>query len=169
MKYHSVETTPLKFHTFYRFVSMPFGCIAGTIAAFNNIAEMTNVFYLIDIFFCALQAVCCATAFVGCFKWKSYAWYAIIINLVGGVVYQILVLIIHLIFTPEFLSYDVGTLFGTGIVSVLVFIYYNNRKALFFSSATPTAEAPFGSCCPNCGAPITDAGRFCTDCGTALM
>lgn len=143
MKYYSIEHTPLKWHTFYRYVSMPLGAITGIIALVTNIAAMDNAAYLIDIFFNLVQTVCCAAAFVGCFKWKPYAWYAIMINLVAIVVYAVVVVIITAIYGGN-VAYSMGTVLGSGISCTLIGIYYNKRKPLFFGTPAPVDAPAYG-------------------------
>ena len=173
MKYYSIEHTPLKWHTFYRYVSMPLGVITGIIAILNYIAAMDNLFYLVDIFFCLVQTVCCAVAFVGFFKWKSSAWYAVVINLANTVIYAIVSLIVAVVFAGD-VAYSFGSLLGTTLTSVLIFIYYNKRKPLFFNMAAPAEpekDVIYGlpnRVCGNCGAALTDSGSFCSNCGAPL-
>lgn len=143
MKYYSIESTPLKWHTFYRYVSMPLGVITGIIAIFSYITTMDNLYYLIDIFFSVVQTVCCAAAFVGFFKWKSYAWYAVMVNLANSVVYAIVSLAVTAAFGGD-VAYAVGSVIGTTAVSVLIGIYYNKRKPLFFGIPAPAEEAAYG-------------------------
>ncbi len=166
MKYHSIQDTPLKFHTFYRFVSMPIGAITGLIAVISSIAAMDNLFYLLDIFFCAVQMVACGAAFIGFFNWKSYAWYAVMVNLLNNVVYNVVLFAVHVAFGSGNFSYDIGTILGTGISSALIYIYYNKRKPLFFRSTNSWSSS--GSFCPNCGEAVGASGSFCPNCGQSL-
>lgn len=143
MKYYSIEHTPLKWHTFYRYVSMPLGVITGIIAVFSYITTMDNLYYLIDIFCSVVQTVCCAAAFVGFFKWKPYAWYAVMVNLANGVVYAIISLVVTAAFGGD-VAYSMGSVIGTTVVSVLIGIYYYKRKPLFFGTPAPAEEVAYG-------------------------
>lgn len=139
MKYYTIEGTPLKWHTFYRYVSMPLGVITGLIALFTNISAMDNIFYLVDIFFNLVQVVCCGAAFVGFFKWKPFAWYAVMVNLGATVFYALVSLIVTIIFGGD-AAYAFGTLLGSTVSCVLIGIYYNKRKPLFFGIPAPAEQ-----------------------------
>lgn len=172
MKYYTIEGTPLKFHTFYRYVSMPLGAISAIISVFSYIATMDNPYYLIDIFFSLVQAVACGVAFFGFFNWKPSAWYAVMVNLANSVIYTIVVLGINIMFGTSDIAYSFGTVIGSSITSALIMIYYNKRKPLFFGTPAPAEKPVYYSeparVCPNCGNPVTDAGNFCTNCGSSL-
>lgn len=172
MKYYCIEETPLKFHTFYRYVSMPIGALTAIISVFSYIVNMDNAYYLIDIFFSLVQAAACATAFFGFMNWKSYAWYAVMVNLANSVIYAIVVLGINIMFATGDIAYSFGTVIGSAITSALIMIYYNKRKPLFFGTPAPTAHSVNFSepvrVCPECGNPVTSVGNFCTNCGHAL-
>ena len=143
MKYYSIESTPLKWHTFYRYVTMPLGVITGIINLIGFITTMDNLFYLIDIAFMLVQTACCAAAFVGFFRWKSYAWYAVMINLACIVVYEIIGLIVT-VFSAGDVAYSIGSVIGSTAVSILIAVYYNKRKPLFFGTPAPAEEAACG-------------------------
>lgn len=172
MKYYSIENTPLKWHTFYRYFAMPVGMISGIGAVFTHIAAMDNAFYLIDIAFCLIQTVCCSMAFVGFFRWKSYAWYAVMINLISGIVYVIAACLVNIAVDTDQIAYSLGSVAGASVASILIMIYYNKRKSLFFGTpASAERDIPAGlpsRVCPACGASAATEDNFCSKCGTAL-
>lgn len=125
--------------------------------------------------------------FIGFFGWKSYAWYGVMIYLCVGVINNVYVLIAYAVYSPN----QIGTAAAQAaiflIYSILVGIYYNKRRALFFShmdraSASNVQEAlnpaevnpscevlPQAKYCRECGYELSDNSVFCSRCGTKVV
>ena len=65
------------------------------------------------------------------------------VNLANIVVYA-LVSLIFVIVTGGDVAYSIGSVIGSTAVSVLIGIYYNKRKPLFFGTPAPAEEAAYG-------------------------
>lgn len=141
-KYTDLETTPLKFHTFIRFVFFPLGMLVTLANTFlllpyigtNFVALVATPLY-IAYFAASLACV------VGFGKWKSYAWYALLWALGLRVVDQLLAS--GLDFYAGVSSLDIASeIIGCLIANGLIFLYYYKRRALFFRLETSQPAEP---------------------------
>ena len=77
-QYHSRENTPLKFHTFMRYIALPLGMLL-------DFASLVKIFTFFDgsnaltfDLLCTLAHFALViAAFVGFFSWKPYSWYTL--------------------------------------------------------------------------------------------
>lgn len=187
--YYDRESTPLAFHTFVRYVSLPLGflsIIGQMISATSNAAGnywLFNIDLLAYITTLALIVIC----FVGFIWWKPYAWYGMMVYLGFRTVYSAFVVAVYIAYAPNMVATVLGQFAAALIYGVLAGIYYLKRKPLFFeqmqlplqdavkdelrSSAVEKEPAndmlslPF---CPNCGARLMRGSTFCNQCGTKI-
>lgn len=156
-QYFSRADTPLKFHYFLWYVSLPLGIICTLVAMgsgfsdivlFNWIYTATyTVAYILLFLFLGLTLA----AFIGFFRWKSYAWYCIMSILVFDVAVEAFTVLLDIVIAPDEIAYAIGQLIGSLIYSTLVGIYYYKRKPLFFPRLVPSAP----------GAPLSYSGAPC--------
>lgn len=141
-KYTDLETTPLKFHTFIRFVFFPLGMLVTLANIFlllpymgTNFAALVAVPLYIAYFIASLACV------IGFGQWKSYAWYALLWALGLRVVDQLLAS--GLDFYAGVSSLDIASeIIGCLIANGLIFLYYYKRRALFFRAETSQPAEP---------------------------
>lgn len=141
-KYTDLETTPLKFHTFIRFVFFPLGMLVTLANVFlllpymgTNFAALVAVPLYIAYFIASLACV------IGFGQWKSYAWYALLWALGLRVVDQLLAS--GLDFYAGVSSLDIASeIIGCLIANGLIFLYYYKRRALFFRAETSQPAEP---------------------------
>jgi hypothetical protein len=188
--YHHKEVTPLNFHRFFWYFSLPLGFLIIIGKMVNEISEMVsfNWLYAADIGFFIILLTLRLVCFIGFFKRKSYAWYGVMIFLCVGILNSVYVLIAYAIYSPD----QIGTVAAQAaillIYSILVGIYYNKRRALFFphvdrASASNVQEAlnsvevnktscevlPQAKYCRECGYELSDNSVFCSRCGTKVV
>ncbi len=135
-RYYSKYDAPLAFHKFFWYVSLPIGFLlvaARMIYKFSEI-ETFNWLYAVDIGYCIITLTLRFVCFVGFFRWKSYAWYSVIIYLCFEVLNSIFTFIDYALYTSDQIGTAVGQLLSFLIYSVLVSIYYVKRKPLFFAN-----------------------------------
>lgn len=187
--YHHKEGIPLNFHRFFWYCSLPLGFLITLSRLFTGISEIIsfNWLYAANIGFLIIALALMLVCFIGFFGWKSYAWYGVMIYLCVGVINNVYVLIAYAVYSPN----QIGTAAAQAaiflIYSILVGIYYNKRRALFFShmdraSASNVQEAlnpaevnpscevlPQAKYCRECGYELSDNSVFCSRCGTKVV
>ena len=141
-KYTDLETTPLKFHTFIRFVFFPLGMLVTLANIFlllpyigtNFVALVATPLY-IAYFAASLACV------VGFGKWKSYSWYALLWALGLRVVDQLLAsgLDFYAGISPSDIASEI---IGSLVANGLILLYYYKRRALFFRPIVPQSVTP---------------------------
>jgi hypothetical protein len=189
-QYYHKEDTPLKFHKFFRYVSLPLGFFILLIRMISEISEITffDWFYAVDIGYYVIALTLMLVCFVGFFKWKSYAWYGVMIYLCIGTAYNMYGVAIYAIYIPDQIVAVVGQVCGYLAYAIMVSIYYRKRRPLFFSDmpeidVTDSADSvnvgdinspnyqvfPQAKCCHKCGCKLSDGSEFCSKCGTPIM
>lgn len=194
-KYYFAHETPLRFHKFFCYVSLPLGILLTMKSAFDIFSAEdfpANSFYFIDLAYAISSLTLMCICFAGLRKLKSYAWYALMINYLVGVLYLFTVVIIHIIFSPFFLDSSLASLMIYIYVAAIICLYYYKRKALFLSpnrinnlgspsysenspqisegvSKTVFIEMPEIAFCRICGYKLEKGSHFCSRCGTAIV
>lgn len=130
-KYTNIETVPVKWHKFTRFVRIPVGfCLdfAALISLLNltSINDLTVEMICLEIMV-VFELVLMILYFVGSFSWKRYAWISIIIYQFYGL---FLYFCLNAINTGDALKTIAGTL-GRSVWTILEFIYFYKREYLF--------------------------------------
>jgi len=125
-QYHPAGKAPIQFHMFFWYVTLPFTVLLSIIFILIYTSQNTRLldsFFpyasIFDVIYYALVSILSIICFVGFFRWKSYAWYSVIIILSTMVLYG-------------FIS---GGIAGALILPypILVGIYYIKRRPLFFA------------------------------------
>jgi ribosomal protein L40E len=187
-QYFFKEETPLAFHKFFWYVSLPIGFFVTIVKMVNMLSEMLyfNWLYAIDIGFFLIALSLILTCFIGFWGWKSYAWYSIMIYLSVLVTYCIISVVVYAIYIPYQINTAIGQLLGILIYVILVGIYYKKRRPLFFSGmlrvdgvrvtteAYTSESVPANKSelqtkfCRKCGSLLLDDSEYCQYCGTKL-
>ena len=186
-KYYNKEETPLAFHMFFRYVSLPIGFLVTAGSMISEISKIEYFHWLFavdigyDIILLALMLVC----FIGFFGWKAYAWYGVIAYLCSGVLYSVIIVISYMFYIPDQIGTAVGRFLSFLIYAVLLGIYYRKRKPLFFTdtlkaitetspdlisqeSSNPDTP-PQVKFCRKCGYELLPNSVFCSKCGTPIV
>ena len=165
-KYYFVQDTPLRFHKFFCYVSLPLGIIL-TLKSVADIVSAedfpSNSFYFIDLSYSLASLVLMCVCFVGLRKLKSYAWRALMINYSLGVLYLFVVVIIYIIFSPFLLDSALASLMIYVYVSAIICLYYYKRKNLFLTPSSPI-HAVHSSCSSVNSIPISDVSHIQNTC-----
>jgi len=179
-QYYDKETTPLKYHTFMRYVGLPLSIltsISNIVTSWPGPGEF-HAFYLIDFGAFFISLALSIAAFVGFFKWAGYAWNCFMLNYLVNGLYRLIIVGLYAVYLPDQLASSVGSLLGFLIVAVLVVIYYWKRRPLFFqnqsSDSYATAVEPSWEntnpiqYCHNCGFKLHPGSEYCSGCGTPI-
>lgn len=192
-QYDDRATTPLMYHKFRWYVSLPLAVLI-TLIQINNEKELLfsgNWAYGIDGGYLLIILVLNMICFVGYFQWRAYAWYSTLISMVVQSGYAFIGIIIYALYLPSQIATALGQFLGVTTVSILIGIYYIKRKPLFFTGAVPaappTAPEPWEAAkteaekipaaaeprrviafCYRCGNRLTPGSNFCSQCGTPI-
>lgn len=189
-QYYDKESTPLAFHKFFWFISLPIGFVVSIIRAASELSGILyfNWLYAVDIMYYAISMTLMFACFVGFFRWKPYAWHGIITLFSIGVLYNIYVIICWALYLPDYIGTALGEFLGIVIFYVLAGIYYIKRRPLFFLDTleaqsmedrydlTGTKQddafiydtSPSIKYCHKCGYALLPESDFCSKCGAAV-
>ena len=137
-QYHSRENTPLKFHTFIRYIALPLGMLLdfASLVKILSFYDGSNVL-IFDLLFSLSHLALLIATFVGFFSWKPYSWYTLMSAYGLALFYRLYAIILYVSYDQE-VGTLVGQLIGTIVWAVIIGIYYYKRKPLF----VPQQEAP---------------------------
>ena len=141
-KYTDLETTPLKFHTFIRFVFFPLGMLVTLANIFLLLPYIgTNFVALISVPLYIAYFISSLACVIGFGQWKSYAWYTLLWALGLRVVDQLLVAALNF-YSGISAQTIVSNILGSLIANGLILLYYYKRRALFFRPIVPQSVTP---------------------------
>lgn len=139
-RYYVIEITPLKFHKFYHFVLTPINILL----ALYMIADMFLHIETMDIIStCYNLAIltCCVLTFIGCFKFKKYAWIAIMCGFVLELIYDGCAVVFAAPFGSYAIFLALSQIAWRVVFIILMAGYYIKRQHLFFDPV-PYDELP---------------------------
>lgn len=184
-QYFTIEGTPLKYHKFFHYFSLPFTFFGNIVGLVMTAMEMGtfNWGYTIDFTYCFLIIVLTSLCFIGFFKWKPYAWYGVMLMQGLTLLYFLLLVFLAAFYSYGQLSDFIVCLIGSTIIDALICIYYYKRKPLFFqpeqpaqqpvftapAAPTPPVSASPACFCGNCGCKLLPDSIFCSECGTRIQ
>jgi len=187
-RYYHKEGTPLAFHKFLWYFSLPIGFLLSIGKMASEISKMTsfNWIYAVDIGYFIMAITLMLMCFIGFFSWKSYAWYGLMTYLYASVAYVLYAVIIYAYYTPDQIGTAIGQLLGMLIYAILVGIYYKKRRPLFFPVMVGTPDNPQSAVvgkdnsqyskalpqvryCRKCGCELLDGSDFCRKCGAPIV
>lgn len=154
-RYYSQKTTPLGFHKFIKYVSLPCGILftiinianaARTISEYSGIDTVVGLAtfeLLLLISDLAVIVVC----FVGFIKWTKYGLYGLFAHLGILAFYSFYYFIVCAAIAPSSIGKPIGLMLVYIPYIVLVGIYYYKRMALF--GVILNKAEPEGTAC-NC-------------------
>ena len=184
-RYYIKEQTPLAFHKFVWYVSMPLGMLSALGQFYISIKGIVTLSWLsfIDALYFATVFLLLLITFIGFFKWKSYAWYGFRSFLFVGFAYNIFGICVYQAYLPNLVGPAVGQWVVFTVYAILVGIYYEKRKPLFFPSMIEDylaengamtyysteneikTETPPEKFCYSCGSKLLEDSEFCDQCG----
>ena len=187
-QYYHKEETPLAFHKFLWYFSLPVGFLVSIGAMISEISKMTsfNWVYAVEIGYFILSITLMLLCFIGFFSWKSYAWYGLMTYLYAGVAFSLFACIIYAYYTPDHIGTSIGQLLGMLIYVLPVSIYYKKRRPLFFPATADNFVNPQSTnagkdnsqyakslpqvrYCRKCGYKLLDNSDFCSKCGVPVV
>lgn len=187
--YYDRDTTPLNFHAFYRYFSLPVGFLVIVVKIFGLTqmypyggwgADIDMAVYFIDLI---LIVVC----FWGFAKWNSAGWYGVMSRLWLAVGYNVFLVFLYAYYVPKAIGTAIGTLLGSLLYAIPIGIYYKKRKPLFFPDMTEALEEPEPRLsgyeaasqrgasvppimyCRKCGNKLLPESDFCSKCGAPII
>lgn len=148
-KYTDKNTTPLKYHKFMRYFSLPVtaGLSAVTIIMMIIVGDKLNYAALwlkaVDIVYLAIALVISVIAIIECRKWTPLGWYMVIIYFSALTIYEIFKTVTGMIYGTMSTPVAVGRFVGGIAGIILVLIYYFKRR-LLFDGILPEKKAAMG-------------------------
>lgn len=189
-KYYQIEGTPLKFHKFFWYVSLPLGALKILNSLFTDVPTLSYLLgaYIFFIILYVADIVLRIMCFLGFSLWKPYSWYAVM-GLLGMNFFSILLVIaLYIIYIPSELANELRSTSVSFIYSIFVSIYYIKRKPLFIQggavqkpSTQPyivysgQTQSPGSGAtqqikyCRKCGFELLADSDFCSKCGTPIV
>jgi len=185
LQYRIRETTPLKFHNFVRYFSLPVGIVSALVSI---IIIINNLYYfdwlsVLGVVYYAVIIGLLVTTFIGFLRWKRIGYICLLSALALEVFFALASLIGYSSYPSDVVASYVGNLIGILVYAIPVYIYYRKRAPLFTKSGdkpAPAANAyadPWDRpAYPNANAqtkPAPAAGQprpsaFCTGCGAPV-
>lgn len=154
MRYTIWENTPLKWHKFITYVTLPISIVTSVYSLAIRAGDMMKHWWMWDStmttlswldIYCALASSCLAiVAFLGCLP-RRRKWYGpkcVIALYFLSAAYSVFCVIVYIYFrTPEsMISYSTGMAVSCAVVGVLSLIYYKKRRALFLPTAAKSED-----------------------------
>lgn len=133
--YYSVGSTPLRFHKFYHLVMTPLNFVMAVFVIYQAFSGQSQLNWL-GMGYNALLLVACVLTFVGCFKFKPYAWWAIIGAFVLEIVYDAYFVIAVGLMDSSLIGAALMQIGWRPAAIVLMAVYYIKRRPLFFNPIT---------------------------------
>ena len=146
-RYYERENTPLGFHKFVHYFSLPAGFLIMLKRLLLDMLPNLNLspLYWVDIAYTTVALFLFLAAFVGFWKWKAYAWYSFMIYLILNPIYSLCLLILYVRYdSPQVVTMEIQ-LVTVAIYSILVCVYYRKRRPLFFEAPGGPAESAAAS------------------------
>lgn len=143
----TIEEKPLKFHNFIRFVALPLLIIFGLINLALGVAGKPLIMDVmpLSLVYYSVMIVVDAIMFMGFIKWKAYAWYLIIIQIVLTVALCLFLTIAYASCGDlVYMFFYMIALIISIVVAYPMVIYYVKRKSLFFTDADNHTEMTQG-------------------------
>jgi len=168
--YHDRETTPLKFHKFYRFVYLPYEIylvISGIIGIISGI-EYFHFSYVISLTYNLAVLICLITCLVGIKAWKLYAWKALITSRIILLTFGALLLWLAFVLSPKHIPVQIELFLSNLVKSVPILIYYLKRRNLFLPQDTTQIPDAKSYPCPTCEKIVSREVSICPFCGAVL-
>lgn len=139
MKFYTRELTPLRFHKLYHWVIMPINIIY----IIYLLAEMfvSGKVSTLTVIYNGLLLLACAAAFIGCFKFRKYAWWAIMGGFVLEIFYSAYFIALYAVILPEQVMVAVNQVGWRFVAVIMMGVYYYKRRPLFFNPV-PLEEIP---------------------------
>ncbi len=139
MKYYTRELTPLKFHKLYHWIITPLNILNIIVMTLQMFAN--HQFSWLSMVYNGLLFIACIMTFYGCFKFKKYAWWAIIGGFALELVYDIYFVAYYAVTAPEYTMMAFNQVCWRFVVVIIMGAYYWKRKPLFFNPV-PLEDIP---------------------------
>lgn len=186
MKYYiDRNDTPLAFHAFIKWVSLPLG-ILRTLAELMMLSLRDGPEWAtnLDGIMMVADLVLLVVALVGFIRWAGFGWKAWMVHLGLAIGYVLLWVGLYALHAPYAMGEAVGNLLAQSIYCGLVGLYYMKRRYLFYPEEVPALldqtlveeppAAPVGeekppiAYCRHCGDRLLPDSAFCSGCGARV-
>ena len=139
MKFYTRELTPLRFHKLYHYVLTPFN-ILNILYIFVSLI-INKQFSILTVVYNGLLLAACILTFIGCFKFKKYAWWAIMAGFLMEIFYSVYFVAFYAVTLPDYVMAAVNQVGWRFVAVIMMGVYYYKRKPLFFDPV-PVDEIP---------------------------
>lgn len=144
-KYTKIENTPLKFHNFLRYFSLPIGILGAIFQIFRDVVTLSSAFVSdsniisLDITYSFIYLIALCFAFTGLNKWKQYGYYGIITVACMLAGERLLTSIVIVQYSEQMSQLELRAFFlSLTCFTIPVIIYYRKRRFLFFAKESST-------------------------------
>ena len=163
--YHCKETTPLRYHSIFRYIAVPISMITN-ISVLTHLLHtpialpwLNMVYVSVHTVFFILLAIC----FTGFFRWRAYAWYSLMIYLSLYTAFAFWNYLITIIALSVPFSKALLDLLAALVFSITLSVYYAKRRPLFLPYRKVSTDT--FRFCPQCSQKLAPNVRFCGKCG----
>jgi hypothetical protein len=134
-QYHLASETPLRFHKFFWYVSLPLGIVISVDNTYNSYLTMEslNWLYISNYTFDIARIVVIIFVMKGFANWSLRAYYGVMILLLLNVTSYVIVIIAYMIYQPMGVYEVVGKFIANAVGAALIGLYYSKRKPLFIN------------------------------------
>lgn len=139
-RYYVIEITPLKFHKFYHLILTPINIILA-IYMIADIFLHPETMDLISTSYNIAILTCCVLTFIGCFKFRKYAWIAIMCGFALELIYDFCAVAFVAPLGSSYVWMALSQIAWRLVFIVLMIGYYIKRQPLFFYPV-PYEELP---------------------------
>ena len=133
-RYYDRKTAPKIYHYLQWFIFIPLSFLDAVQLFWKSLSQGLFLSFPNNIFFIQyiIAIVSAMFCFIGFFRWKSYAWYSVIVYKCASFPFDVFFLLLTFFSGRSGLSHWIKSLVYDLTIVPLVILYYIKRRPLFF-------------------------------------
>lgn len=137
-EYYNLSDTPLKFHNFFRYLSLPLGLLIsiGDVSEYFSAGYPFSFLFLADVLYFIAYFILALYMIIGFIKWSKTSWYCLNTYLALNTLYSFFILMFSIIYSSPQTPANITRFIAILLYSFAIYVYYQKRKPLFFSDIT---------------------------------